>query len=325
MGDLVGIANSKLLLFGEYAAVFGYQALGICLPWQLRLTVKNKSNKSLSYGKDLSENLAKLLSEFSLNLNIKICSQVPIGLGFGSSASLCVAVEQALNSEKTSNAKELKHVWYAAHQREKLFHGNPSGADTGLVVHKGLGIISWPDSELEKSNPVRVPLYNSIFTSEKLYLVVGSVPRSGNTGIHVSRIKREQGSGDSKLQLILKNLGLLSRYASKILTGKREFAVELGALANEAQSFLSEIGVCDSYQDSLLEAGRVAGATGGKMSGSGGGGAFFLVCPNKPVAEQVFEVISESAILAAQIQVYGSEVTVLSETPRTCSVSYWSK
>ena len=325
MGDLVGIANSKLLLFGEYAAVFGYQSLGICLPWQLRLTIKKKAKESLSHGKDLSEDLSKLLSDFSLNLNIKICSQVPIGLGFGSSASLCVAAEQALNSEKTSDTKDLKLVWYGAHQREKIFHGNPSGADTGLVVHKGLGMISWPDSQSEKSNLIRFPLYNSVFTSEKLYLVVGSVPRSGNTGSHVSRIKRQQQSDESKLKPILKNLGLLSQQASKVLTGNREVAVELGALANEAQSLLSEIGVCDSYQNCLLEAGRVAGATGGKMSGAGGGGAFFLVCPNKTIAGQVFDVISQSAILAAQIQVYGSEVTILSETSRDCSVSYWSK
>mgnify|MGYP003328063196 CR=1 FL=1 len=113
--------------------------------------------------------------------------------------------------------------------------------------------------------------------------------------------------------------------ASKVLTGNREVAVELGALANEAQSLLSEIGVCDSYQDCLLEAGKAAGATGGKMSGAGGGGAFFLVCPNKTIAAQVFDVISQSVILAAQIQVYGSKVTILSETSRDCSVSYWSK
>ena len=325
MGDLVGIANSKLLLFGEYAAIFGYQSLGICLPWQLRLNIKKKTKQPLCYGNNLSEDLTKLLFDFPLNLNIKICSQVPMGLGFGSSASLCVAAEQALNSDQDFNTKDLSRIWYGAHQREKIFHGSPSGADTGFVVHKGLGIISWPDLELRKSNFVRFPFYNSVFIAEKLYLVVGSVPRFGNTVSHVSRISRQQQTDKKKLQPILRNLGMLSQQASKALIGNREIAVELGALANEAQSLLSKIGVSDSYQDSLLEAGKVAGATGGKMSGAGGGGAFFLVCPNRPIAEQVFDVISQSAVLAAQVQVYGSEVKILSQTSRGCSVSYWSK
>ena len=75
------------------------------------------------------------------------------------------------------------------------------------------------------------------------------------------------------------------------MSGAAGTAGELGRLAGEAQELLAALGVSTPALDRILEAGRAAGALGGKLSGAGGGGAFFLVCSDEDTAGRVRQAI----------------------------------
>jgi mevalonate kinase len=70
---------------------------------------------------------------------------------------------------------------------------------------------------------------------------------------------------------------------------------------------LRELGLAIPAQDALLSAGRAAGALGGKLSGAGGGGAFFMVAPDHRTAVGIARSIVSEA---------GRQGTVLAEPPR---------
>ena len=60
--------------------------------------------------------------------------------------------------------------------------------------------------------------------------------------------------------------------------------IALGKLANQAHSTLSQLELSNKEIDLLLEFGRDNAALGGKLSGAGGGGAFYLIMPDVKTA-----------------------------------------
>jgi mevalonate kinase len=86
--------------------------------------------------------------------------------------------------------------------------------------------------------------------------------------------------------MILERLGRLAAAAAEILRGGKEQSAprDLADLALEAQSILRGLDLSTPELDSLIREGQAGGALGGKLSGAGGGGAFFLICPDPDTA-----------------------------------------
>lgn len=253
---------------------------------------------------------------------IEVRSQIPIGLGFGSSAGLCAAAERALLgrarsavSGKPPAGETAAAVWRGAHEREKVFHGTPSGADTGLAIHPGMGFLSWAEAG-------RLPSYEPLPVSD-LHLVVAAVPRRGATKAQVAAIAERMRAGDSATNDALRHLGQCSRAARELLLRPRLPAAELGAVADAAQRLLAGLGLADPLQDRLLRAGRGAGACGGKLSGAGGGGAFFLVCRGAAAAAPVLAAVRHRAAAAAHVIVDPDGTRLADPASRPCSIDRW--
>lgn len=207
-------------------------------------------------------------------------------------------------------------MWLGAHEREKVFHGTPSGADTGLATHAGIGFLSWEQAG------GGLPSYEPLPAAE-LHLVVAAVPRRGNTRAHVAAIGERVQSGDTATREALRRLGQCSRQARSLLLQPRLSAADLGAVADVAHRLLAELGLVDRPQEHLLRAGRTAGACGGKLSGAGGGGAFFLVCDDTATAARVLAAIRDRAAVAAHIVVTGSSPRPVDPPSRAYSVARW--
>ena len=143
MGELTGRATGKLLLFGEHAAVYGHPALGISLPWTAGAEDHPRCRRRprrFAPGHRATPGAAGASSPRCspcrhLHAVVEIRSQIPIGLGFGSSAALCVAAERAPDERRVRRRPGAAAVWRTAPMnRERVFHGTPSGADTGLAA-----------------------------------------------------------------------------------------------------------------------------------------------------------------------------------------------
>lgn len=318
MADLIGRATGKLLLFGEHAAVYGEPALGISLPWtaELRITPLSAAQYvACERLPPLPAALAAMLAEPPDPAEIEIRSRIPIGLGFGSSAALCVAAERAL-AGATPAEPAIAAVWSGAHEREKVFHGTPSGADTGLAAHPGVGFLCWPAAGSG------LPRYESLPTAE-LHLVVGAVPRRGDTRAQVAAVARRLHGGDDATGDALRRLGQCSREAHALMLQPRMPATALGALADAAHRMLTGLGLADPQQDRLLQAGRAAGAGGGKLSGAGCGGACYLVCGDTATAARVLEAIRGHATVSGHVVASGGTTRLVSSESRQATVSRW--
>lgn len=316
-----GSGHGKLLLFGEHAAVYGHPACGITLPNELRVTIsggpasrwriaeaarrpggrqgREEAAAAPAPGAiaaaggplDLGREQRVLLEEFlarteellppraRMRGRIAVDSDIPIGLGFGSSAAWCVAFVRAALGEESSS----RETWELAHRAEGFFHGTPSGIDTGLAILGGLYAFAPAPPALPAARPLAgIPLH----------LLVGAVPRRDSARALIGRLKERIDAGEQEATGTVARLGAVSARAAEILdSGDAALLPELGRLANEAQADLSALGLSTEELDDVLAAGAEAGALGGKLSGAGGGGAFFLVFDDPERADRALEAL----------------------------------
>lgn len=307
--ESVGQGAGKLLLFGEHAAVYGYPALGMALPWETRVSLAPSGKHEWELPELLPEegtNLRKLIDFITAHfpavkklggMKVTIESDIPISMGFGSSAALCVAVVKALVilvagkvlPERMARglSRPLDLVWKLANRAERIFHGKPSGIDTGLSLMGDIRSFEFAGRGLPR---------NEALQAHPFYLVVGGVPRESNTRALVGSIAGRMAAGDAVTGEGIRALGSLTEEAITLLRhGRDGVAGELGLLADRAQEQLASLGLSSPGLETILDRGRRAGAAGGKLSGAGGGGAFFLVAESRERALSVAAALQENA------------------------------
>ena len=295
-----GVGYGKLLLFGEHAAVYGFPALGITLPLQTAVCVTEKKLPGIEVAitdrqkQATVEKIARRLAQAEGMLEsffIEIESTVPEELGFGSSAALCVAMVRALLGMKGETHVSSERVWLLAHEAEKIIHGTPSGIDTGLALKKGI----YAFAGNTRSLPAKTQLKGAPFT-----LLVGSVARTRSTKELIEGIK------DQNVFSSMEKLGAYASNAISLLqTVPPSSVASLAQLANDAQDTLRSIGLSTGELDLLLKTGLQNGALGGKLSGAGGGGAFFLLFDREKWAQScrtILQKIIQSQAMTASIQ-----------------------
>lgn len=289
----VGIGFGKLLLFGEHAAVYGKPAVGISLPYFTEAKLSHSRDKEerlnffgvpREYHNIVLDLVTHINSELSMSLDgfdLHLRSTLPTGIGLGSSAALCVAVAstlKSLNQKKSVTTNPNHKIWEIANRGERLFHGTPSGIDTGLSLFGGLQAF-YP-------SPPALPRQRSL-KGRNFFLLIGSIPRLGNTRSLVNMIREGMKNQDPVTMEGVTTLGELAEKAIDILgaeqtagydkINERDAASQLGSLATKAQECLACLGLSTPILDDLISEAVRLGSLGGKLSGAGGGGAFFLM------------------------------------------------
>jgi len=290
-GERVGLGHGKLLLFGEHSAVYGYPACGLTLSTSLRLRILDNPQNDWQLP-DIDDRDCRLLTDFlavmTPNLpvdcrrpgEIRVDSDIPQGMGFGSSAAWCVAFVRAMLGSEVA----VDGIWEAAHRAEAFFHGTPSGIDTGLSVLDGLYAFA--------PAPPALPGARRL-DGFPLHFLIGAAPRAGSTHGLVAGLRERIESGDGDAWGVIERLGKLSAEAIGVLAeGDSANVTELGRLADAAHQELANLGLSTSYVDQLLRLGRESGAVGGKLSGAGGGGAFYLLFKDPETADAAHRSLS---------------------------------
>jgi mevalonate kinase len=293
--DRVGRGRAKLLLFGEHSAVHGYPSIGLGLPGATEIRVRANADEGWSFP-ELSLGEGRRFGEFLASASlilpalasgggeIRISSTIPRELGFGSSAALCVALAEAFAPEAGSPAE----IWSIAHRAEAFFHGRPSGIDTGLSLLGGLRVFRPRPPELPETR---------LLPDAGLHLVIGAVPRRRSTAVLVGELSARIASGDSGARALVEELGAICERAIPLIeeaAGGRTGA-RLGTLLAEAHEALRGLGLGGAGVDRLIRAGLELGALGGKQSGAGAGGAFFLLYPSASSARASARELGELA------------------------------
>lgn len=315
----IGRGAGKLLLFGEHAAVYGYPAMGVALP--LEITVETapaigweRPPLPAREGRLIDAAIMALPEAVGHHVEpqrLTITSTLPMSRGFGSSAAFSVALLHAIAARALRKAGPEKHaqaLWSLANRLETVFHGTPSGIDTGLSVLGGAQAFRPAPPHLPRATAVSLPV---------CHLVVGWLPRTLGTAELVGGIRERIAEGDRSTQTAMDRLGALS---ADVVTdiehrGPALPVGKLGGYARGAQELLRGLGISTPELDDALEILERNGAAGAKLSGGGGGGAFFGVFADGGDAARAAAALETERRCPVMVFSY-SERTNLSLEPR---------
>lgn len=313
-------STGKLLLFGEHAAVYGYPAIGVSLDNHLSLEVLPSPDGQIHFPElssaehnaalELLELIGQLLPDLTLPPAIyRLVGDVPRGSGFGSSASLCVALAKYIlhlhnmtgasmetflpkfqhSLHWSSDEQQQYFVWHLANSLEKLFHGSPSGIDTGLATLGGLKAFFPRSRKLPDHLNLRCP-------EGGLWLVYAAVPREDNTKHLIGELQRAMLDENPKVIDTMEELGGCAHRAIELFQQEeswdKTWLEQLGELAQNAHGKLASLELSTPSLDKILKRSRKLGSPGGKLSGAGGGGAFYILADGESAARELQELMT---------------------------------
>ena len=208
--------------------------------------------------------------------NISINTEVPIGSGLGSSAAISASYIAALLSFLKVKW-DLNLVNNLAYNAEKVFHGNPSGADNSTVTFGGL---VWyrketPDLKIIKKLDFSIPKKLA-----KNFILINTGRPKETTKDMVVGVKKLY---DQRPKLVNKFLEDQEKLVRELLTVIKEGSEDnLIRIIRAGERNLESIGVCStSVKKIIRKIEKSGGAT--KICGAGStvGPAGVLLCYHK--------------------------------------------
>lgn len=288
-------APAKVILFGEHFVVYGGPAILASINRRIAVDARTTNESKVVIRSDIGVAGEYSTSAFTIikggieakatldplysavmqvlsarnrktGIEIAVSSSVPPGIGLGSSAAACVATVAAVNSLFQKNPSRQK-ICELAIESERLIHKNSSGADCYVSTFGGLIHYS------------KAKGFKEIRSKGPLALVIASTGVRHSTGYLVAGVKKFKDRNESLFESLAKQAAdICAQAQGAIASGKRD---KLGALMNENQAILRQIGVSHYKVDDLIDICSKAGALGVKITGAGGGGAVIALAASK--------------------------------------------
>lgn len=272
-------AFGKVILVGEHAVVYGVPAIAVGVGVAATATARLASTASLVLGERrwaLAEPGAAaepearafhalvdaLASEpgCAARLEAQVSLLQPSGVGLGASAAIAVALARAVSDALGTPAAQRPsgEILAAAQAWENVFHGKASGVDAAAAYHGGC---LW----FEPPAPAE-----ALALSRPLPLAVAVAGPAVSTRLMVESVAALRQAEPQRVEHLLRSIHALVLDARVALRLGR--ASDLGALLDENQRLLGELGVSTPALDAACDTARAAGALGAKLTGGGGGG-----------------------------------------------------
>ena len=202
----------------------------------------------------------KAIENKDTGIHIEIDSEIPLGVGLGSSSACCVAGAAAIFKLFGDISKE--EILELAIEAERTIFENTSGADCTVCVYGGI-------MEYDKKQG-----FKKIEDEPNFQLVIANSNIEHSTESMVSEVKaftiknKEEFSKllDQELELVEDVLKLL----------KENNTIKLGEKINQNQKYLETIGISNNQLRKMIEIGQKT-SFGAKITGSGGGGCIFAI------------------------------------------------
>lgn len=296
-------APGKMILFGEHSVVYGKPAVVLAIDRRANVYAEKRSDKKIFIDADnlgfsgyfeddtyypvrgrawRGRNLAALNVAAKKTMeylgveggaNLKVRSMIPIAVGLGSSAAICVATVAAVQRLYDANLKK-EEISKLAFEGETIIHGKPSGVDNNVSTFAG--VMSY-----DKENGIkRHKLEHDI------PFIIGNSKKKRSTRKMVENVAALKERNPEEMSKILDSMGMIADSGLEALM--KSDIYRIGDLMNLNHGLLSAIGVSTMKLEILCHTSRNNGALGAKLTGAGGGGCMIALAeePNIPDIER---------------------------------------
>lgn len=244
-----------------------------------------------AYNRLIKDYIKKPLS-FTLTTYV----DAPAGSGLGSSSTLVVAIVKAFQEYQNLPLGEYdlaKLAWSIEREDLKMAGGRQ---DQYAAAFGGFNFMEFSANEKVLVNPLRIrkEYVNELEFNVLLYY-------TGTSRLSAKIIESQVENTTKKDEKAIEAMHKLKQQSldmkEVLLTGKLDTIGELLAYGWENKKRTSSV-ISNAVIDNIYETAMSAGATGGKISGAGGGGFFMFYCPNNTR----YRVIEELAKLGGEFR-----------------------
>ena len=282
----IASAPGKIILFGEHFVVHGTKAILAAIDKRVTVTSTFTENKTIKVNSQLgtievpiSSSHEEVKSEFRpfvylankiinseqnvSGLEITIDSDIPIGVGLGSSSACCVAAAASIS--ELFNELSSEEILKMSIEAEKTIFPDTSGADCAVCTYGGM---------------IEHPSIEKIDNTFDLNFVIANSMIPHNTKNSVEKVNKfKENDEDRFSQLCDLENGLIDEV---IVAMKNNNATALGLKMSENQKYLEEIQVSnDTLRDMINSLNEIS--LGSKITGAGDGGCIIALVKDENV------------------------------------------
>ena len=276
----IASAPGKIILFGEHFVVHGTKAILAAIDKRVTVTSTFTENKTIKVNSQLgtievpiSSSHEEVKSEFrpfvylankiinseqnASGLEITIDSDIPIGVGLGSSSACCVAAAASIS--ELFNELSSEEILKMSIEAEKTIFPDTSGADCTVCTYGGM--IGYPNIE-------------KIDNTFDLNLLIANSMIPHNTKNSVEKVNKFKENDEERFsQLCDLENGLIDEV---VIAMKNNDATTFGLKMSENQKYLEEIQVSnDTLRDMISSLKKIS--LGTKITGAGDGGCIIAL------------------------------------------------
>ncbi len=305
-------APGKVILFGEHFVVYGVRAILCAIDRRITATSETIDELEIRIRSEIGDaevplglswadqkaprfmrpflHLAReALGESGTKggLEIRLESEIPPGMGLGSSSAACVAAAASIWGlfEKKPREEILRRAIAA----ERTIFEDASGADTSASALGG--IVSYTRDRLERVDP-----------GKSLCLIIANSEYVHSTREEVLKVRRfKERNEEAFAEMCRREQGLVESALSSLVSGDMR---SLGLMMTQNQEMLKKMGVSTEKLDVMvMEAGRTS--YGAKITGAGGGGCIIALVDESNTAQTLGALEKVSECFVARIDFEG--------------------
>jgi mevalonate kinase len=304
----IASAPAKIILFGEHFVVHGTKAILAAIDKRVTVTSTFTENKTIRVNSQLgtievpiSSSHEEVKSEFrpfvylankiinsdqnANGLEITIDSDIPIGVGLGSSSACCVAAVASIS--ELFNELSSEEILKMSIEAEKTIFPDTSGADCTVCTYGGM--IGYPSIE-------------KIDNTFDLNLLIANSMIPHNTKNSVEKVNKFKENDEERFsQLCELENGLIDEV---IVAMKNNDAATFGLKMSENQKYLEEIQVSNDTLRGMINSLKKI-SLGTKITGAGDGGCIITLIKDEDVDKVPALLPKDKEYFSAKIDTKG--------------------
>ena len=276
-------APGKVILFGEHFVVYGIKVILCAINKRITVTAEKIKEEKISIKSNIGDLILepnKPISEIdsplkpfyflankmlqtqnqTTGIEIIVESDIPMGVGLGSSSACCVAGAAAISRLFAKTSKE--EILELAIAAEKTIFQNTSGADCTVCTYGGI-------MEYDKKNG-----FTKIKSEPNFHLVIANSNIEHSTESIVAGVKQFKEENEVEFSKLCNDEAKLVEDVLKLLNDNN--IKELGQKIIQNQEYLETIGVSNEKLRDMNQVGQKS-SFGAKITGAGGGGCIFAL------------------------------------------------